>query len=201
MSLDVTLPSEWWHLGAPIEDPQAIIAAHLATSGATSAAQERLRHGLSAVLDYTHRLGDGRRTSFALVRDVERGQVEALLSARITRVSVDFAEKYHAALVEATVPDGVEVVNQRIERATLPTGEAIVVHHFVLPLDDAGPMVPAMERCVVALFPPAPEPTMVEFLFATQNLALFPDLVDYALAVVSGDNPGVPASFELEAAS
>ena len=192
----VQLESAWWPLGDGT-DPAAGIADALVKTLASHVegpSKTALHANLVIFAEWAQSLAPGERRSFALVRQPEIGRVDALLSWRYSRVTDGVYDQYLALARDQASSATVELVNQRVLEYAMPAGRAIAIHDVLL-IRDGGLIQPARERCTVALFIDE-EPVLVELHLATMDLSLFDDIVEYAIVLISGDNPGVPGMLE-----
>lgn len=194
--ISMELDRAWWPLGDGTDPVEAIADALLSTlapdlDGPPAIA---LRANLVTFAEWSQMLAPGERRSFALVRNPALGRVDALLSWRFSRIEGDVYDQYLALARSQESTERVELVNQRVLEYALPAGRAIAIHD-VLIIRDGGLLQPARERCTVALFADA-APALLELHIATLDLSLFDDLVEYAMALVAGEQPGVPGQLE-----
>jgi hypothetical protein len=196
--LTVDLDAAWWPLGDGTDAP-ADIADALATrlvpelKGPEGVA---LKASLVSFAEWSQSLSAGSRRSFALVRTPQLGRVDALLSMRFTDSMEGVYERYLSLTQDQRSTDTVDLVNQQVFEYALPLGRAIAIHD-VLVIRSGGLQQPARERCTLALFPQE-RPVLIEFHLATLDLALFDDIVDYAVTIASGLNPGVPGLLQYD---
>jgi hypothetical protein len=153
-----------------------------------------LRANLVSFAEWSQMLAKGERRSFALVREPALGIVDALLSWRYSAVEGDLYADYLALAAAQRSTETVELINQRIEEYRVPSGRAIAIHDFLV-IREGGVLQPARERCTVAVFPDNAS-VLIELHIATMDLALFDDLVAYAIALVSGERPALPGRLE-----
>lgn len=152
---------------------------------------QRLRGALETAINIVRDLPDGSRSSHALVLQPESGQVDALLSMRVSRVTSNAYENYLVAARSFSGSETIDVLNRTVGETVIPTGRAILSQDFTLPITAEGIPDPAMERAFLALFPEGGE-TAIEFTLMTQNLALFADASAYLMSLASGENPLLP---------
>lgn len=181
----VSIDGFWRALPATDEDAAAAIDTMVEGFAVDPQAAERLRHGLTAVTTLARSLAPGERRSYALVRDPGNGAVEALLSTRVSRVSTTAVDDYRARIAEGRRQDDIDIVNRTVEERDLPQGHALVVHDITLREDGEGLIEPALERTILALFVHDSD-VLIEFYLATQDLALFDDMVGYLVDLVAG---------------
>ncbi len=189
---EIQLDAAWWPLGDGTDAPEEIADVLVETLVPELPAAEAaaLRAHLASFAEWSQSLAPGPRRSFVLVRTPELGRAEALLSMRYLESAEGVYEKYLSLAHEQRSTENVELINQRVLEYTLPGGRAIAVHDVLL-FRTGGIQQPARERCTLAFFPSAAN-VLIEFHLATIDLALFDDIVEYALALASGDDPGVP---------
>lgn len=195
-SISVELDGAWWPLGDGTDAAEAIADALITTlvPDLSGTVETALRANLVSFAEWSKMLAPGERRSFALVRDPQLGRVDALLSWRFSELDGGFYDQYLALARSQKSTDTVELVNQRVLEFSIPAGRAIAIHDALL-IRDVGLLQPARERCTVALFVEG-APALLELHIATLDLSLFDDLVEYAMALVAGDNPGVPGRIE-----
>ncbi|MBG6056296.1 hypothetical protein IWX81_002728 [Salinibacterium sp. CAN_S4] len=194
--VSIQLDRAWWPLGdgtdSAAEIADALITSLVPTLGEPSVTA--LRSDLVSFADWSQSLAPGERRSFALVRYPEQGRVDALLSWRFSRIEGDVYDDYLALARSQQSTDRVELVNQRVLEFTLGLGRAVVVHDILL-MREGGVLAPARERCTIGFFVDS-EPALIELHLATMDLSLFDDIVEFALALVAGQDPGVPGQLE-----
>jgi len=192
----VELEPAWWPLGDGTDPAEGIADALVETLApeVEGPARTALHANLAIFAEWSQTLAPGERRSFALVRQPKLGRVDALLSWRYSRVADGVYDQYLELARNQKSTETVELVNQRVLEYTVPAGRAIAIHDVLL-IRDGGLIQPARERCTVALFIDA-EPVLVELHLATMDLSLFDDIVEYSIALISGENPGVPGLLE-----
>ena len=196
--LDVKVSTAWWPLGTGALKPEVIadalveaLAPHVEGPAATA-----LRANLTGFAEWSQLLASGQRRSFALVRSPELGRVDALMSFRYSNTAGSDYDLYLDIARNQRSTESAELVNQRVLEYAVPTGRIIAVHD-VLVIRDGAMQLPARERCTVALFLSG-QPMLVELHIATMDLLLFADIVDYAVAIVSGADPPIPGVIEYQ---
>jgi hypothetical protein len=192
LEFTVNLDGAWWPLGDGTDAPTDIADALMTTliPGLEGPSAIALNANLVMFAEWAQMLAPGERRSFALVRTPELGSVDALLSWRYSETIDGLYERYLEIARDQHSTQTVELVNQRVLEYEIPTGRAIVIHDSLI-IRDGGLIQPARERCTTALFLNS-GPYLVEQHLATMDLALFDDIVEYSLGLLSGENPGVP---------
>lgn len=194
--LSLEVDTRWWPLGAGNVEPGVLADALIERLAPEVEGPEAtaLRANLTGYAEWARMLAPGQRRSFALVRSPERGRVDALMSFRYSATPASAYDRYLELARGQESTDTVELVNQRVLEYQVPAGRIIAVHD-VLVIRDGAVQLPARERCTAALFL-AGEDRLVELHLATLDLLLFADIVDYAVAMVSGQQPEVPGVLE-----
>jgi len=193
---NIEVDTRWWPLGSGSHEPEVIADALIGrlapeVEGPVAIA---LRANLVSYAEWSQMLAPGQRRSFALVRSPELGRVDALLSFRYSATPGSAYDRYLELARQQESTDTVELVNQRVLEFAVPAGRVIAVHD-VLVIRDGSMRAPARERCTAALFLKGQD-RLVELHIATLDLLLFNDIVEYAVAMVSGDEPQVPGVLE-----
>lgn len=192
----IELDRAWWPLGDGNFEPEAIADALVETMAPPLDENTKtgLHAHLSAYARWAQSLAPGSRRSFVLVRDPAAGRADALASWRYSTVEGDVYDRYLDIARAQKPTEDFDLVNQRILEYRLPAGRAIAVHDFVVDLR-GGLAQPTKERCTLALFPDG-EPLLIELHLATIDLALFDDMVAYAVALMSGELVPPPGRLE-----
>lgn len=181
----LVLEPAWKLLPEPGGDPTGAIEAIVAEFDLREQVASALQVALLRANEYALGLAPGSRRSFALVSDPQTARVDAVLSARLSRVAPDAYEEYlRGAESSADANPEVEVINRTLVELVLPAGRAIATHDFTLNRNEDGVPQPALERALIALFVTG-SPALIEFSVAAQDLAVFDDMADYLLGVVS----------------
>ena len=193
----IQLDRAWWPLGDGNFEPEAIADALIETMAPSldDQASTGLRAHLSAYARWAQSLAPGSRRSFVLVRDPSEGRADALVSWRYSTVEGDIYDQYLSIARAQQPTEDFDLVNQRILEYRLPAGRAIAVHDFVVDLR-GGLAQPTKERCTLALFPDG-QSLLIELHLATIDLALFDDMVEYAVGIMSGEVLPPPGRIEL----
>ncbi|MEP6481212.1 MAG: hypothetical protein ABJA94_04305 [Rhodoglobus sp.] len=182
----VSFDAAWRVLPTADEDAASVIHDLVEALNVEDPAADGLRRGLEAVTALSRELAPGQRNSWALVRDPSSGAVDALLSTRVSLVGPSAIDDYRARIADGQHGDPeIRVVNRTVSERELAVGTALIVHDFTLHEDAEGLIDPALERAVVALFLSGTN-KLVEFYLVTQNLALFDDIAEYLVSIVSG---------------
>lgn len=192
----ILLDRAWWPLGDGSDPTDGVADALLSTLAPhlTGPAARALRANLVAYGEWALSLAPGERRSFALVRDLQLGRAEALLSWRYSLLADDVYDEYLALANAQESTARAELVNKVVAETMLPGGRALTIHDFVV-FTDGGVPQPARERCTVAFFLDA-APALIELHIATPDLSLFDDIVGYAVSLLSGEPVGVPGYLE-----
>ncbi|MCU1513183.1 MAG: hypothetical protein JWO10_273 [Microbacteriaceae bacterium] len=184
-NLEITIPNGWYPLSSSPDGTDAAIAVLLGSFELQPDAVERLEHALRMVSAVVQEPQRGGRPHWAYIPEPEQGRVEALLSIGFLIADDGAIDRYRGiAEAELNKSDSTDLVRRIVRTATLLVGPAIVVQDFVVEPVAGGVPNPAVERATVALFPTEAEKA-VEFSIMTQNLALFPDIVEYLLEIAA----------------
>lgn len=185
-TLRFVLAEQWHELAASDVEAEAHNAAIIESFDLDDEnARRNLEAGLRAVTRIAFGLPQGVRTSHALVLHPASGRVEALLSARLSRVTPEGFDNYLVAARALQSDESTEVIRRAVDEVTIPAARAVLSSDFTLPLQREGVVAPAMERAFLAVFPEGYE-TVVEFALFTQNLALFENAGDFLVGLASG---------------
>ena len=197
-SVTFDLHPAWWSLGDGSVDPTLVADALIEDAAVEDpAAQQGLRHGLALVGRLANGLIPGGRWSWALVQSPASGRVDALLTSRFTIATDDLYPAYLDAVAARESTDANELIHAEVREVVLPAGRAIVSHDFTRRRDGAGVLSPVFERCNVAVFI-AGSSALLEFMIVAQDLALFDDMVAYAIDLASGHPSGVPGLLQYD---
>ena len=178
------LPADWHPLDGETEGEHRAFADLVANFEVDVATASRLLIALDSVWSAASSSKRNGGRTWALVRDPQSGNVDAILTSDIRVLTEGFGfDKYLDLVTEsAKSTDSLEVVNRTFLTTQLPAGPAIVVHDFVLPLEMNGVQDPATERVICAIFPLGWN-VMAEFAVVTQNLVLSTDLAADVLPI------------------
>jgi hypothetical protein len=179
------LPEEWIEIAPSGEDRSSWIDATVAELGFESAAELRFRHGVTMAAGVADSLRPENRHNFIMLDTAKAGIVRGLLSVQMLRVGPTAWDDYNQFHSTASALTDVEFINRRVEERALHAGRALVIHEFSLrDQDGADAAYPAMERAIVGLFVRDSE-AFVELTIITQDLALFPDMLEYLVDIAN----------------
>ncbi|CAN5369095.1 hypothetical protein BH09ACT5_BH09ACT5_16330 [soil metagenome] len=177
----IGVPEDWYEL--PLDESEAVALAE-----SFSVAQETADRLVTASLgarNYVRTRPNPQRHAWGLIRNPSSGRVDAVLTLGFYRVEAGAVAAY-AERVRGlpTAVGGVELIRQVVEETVLPDGPAAVVTDFALDNAVEGREASALERATV-FYVPGQHAAGFEFSLVTHDLALFTDIGNYLLDLVS----------------